>query len=91
MLQDAEVNLKHYKIKNYTLKKADATKMKEHWDYVAADLPYARNTKKQDLGVLYDSFLKNLKRNLRKKAVIGFPDFVNYKKYIKKNKLKIEL
>ncbi len=37
----------------------------------------------------YYEFLIALKHSLRKKAVIGFPDFINYKKLIRKSKLKI--
>jgi tRNA (guanine10-N2)-dimethyltransferase len=90
MIKRAEINLKHYKIKDYKLKQQDATKIKVKFDYIVTDLPYSRNTKKQDLTKLYLSFLKTLKKILKKKAVIGFPDFIDYKQLIQKSKLKIE-
>ncbi|MBW2965764.1 methyltransferase domain-containing protein [Candidatus Woesearchaeota archaeon] len=90
MLKRAEINLKHYKIKNYKLKQQDATKIKTKFNYIVTDLPYSKNTKKQDLIKLYSNFLKTLKKILKKKAVIGFPDFIDYKNLIKKSKLKIE-
>ncbi len=86
MLKGAEKNLKALKIKNFILKKADSTKLKKAMPYVAADLPYGRNTRlTKDL---YEKFLPILKKS--KGAVIGFPDFVNYKKIIKDSGLKIK-
>lgn len=90
MLKRAEINLKHYKIKDYKLKQTDAAKIKTKFNYIVTDLPYSRNTKKQDLTKLYLNFLKTLKKILKKKAVIGFPDFIDYKTLIEKSKLKIE-
>ncbi len=90
MLKRAEINLKHYKIKNYKLKQQDATKIKTKFDYIVTDLPYSRKTKKQDLTKLYLNFLKTLKKILKKKAVIGFPNFIDYNQLIEKSKLKIE-
>ncbi len=90
MLKRAEINLKHYKIKDYKLKQQDATKIKTKFNYIVTDLPYSKNTKKQDLTKLYLNFLKTLKKILKKKAVIGFPDFINHKSLIEKSKLKIE-
>jgi tRNA (guanine10-N2)-dimethyltransferase len=90
MLKRAEINLKHYKIKDYKLKQQDATKIKTKVNYIVTDLPYSRNTKKQDLTKLYLNFLKTLKKILKKKAVIGFPDFIDHKQLIEKSKLKIE-
>ncbi|MBW2982268.1 methyltransferase domain-containing protein [Candidatus Woesearchaeota archaeon] len=90
MLKRTEINLKYYKVKDYKLKQQDATKIKTNFDYIVTDLPYSKNTKKQDLTKLYLTFLKTLKKILKKRAVIGFPDFIDYKKLIKKSKLKIE-
>ena len=88
MLKKTEKNLKHYKIKNFKLELKDATKTKTKFDYVVSDLPYGKNTKNIDKE-LYLNFLKNLKKILKKKAVLGFPGFVD-KSLIKKAKLKIE-
>jgi len=106
MLKRAEINLKYYKIKDYNLKQQDATKIKTKFNYIVADLPYSKNTKslkpkvsnsyeskirkKQDLNKLYLNFLKTLKKILKKKAVIGFPDFIDCKSLIEKSKLRIE-
>lgn len=51
-----------------------------------------RNRKQRikNLELFYLQFLKNLKKILKKKAVIIFPHYVNYKKLIKKANLKIE-
>lgn len=42
------------------------------------------------LEIFYSKFLKNLRKKLRKKAIIVFPDYVNYKKLLKQSKFKIE-
>lgn len=90
MLKRAKINLDYYKIKDYKLINKDARKIKNKIDFVVTDLPYGKNTKKTNLQRLYPDFLKNLKKILTKKAVIIFPDFIDYKKLIKKSKLKIE-
>ncbi len=90
MLKRAEINLEHYNIKDYTLRLKDAAKIKKRFNYIVADLPYSKNTKKQDLNILYREFLKTLKQILKKRAVIGFPDFIDHKRLISQAKLKIE-
>lgn len=90
MLRRAIINLTHYNIKNFKLKLTDATKIKKKFNYIVTDLPYGKNTAVKDLNKLYLNFLKNLKKILIKKAVIVFPDFINYKPLIKKSKLKLE-
>jgi tRNA (guanine10-N2)-dimethyltransferase len=89
MIFRAEKNLKHYKIK-HQLRQRDATKLKIRYNYIVTDLPYARSSKKVDLEKLYAAFLTNLKKILKKQAVICFPSFVNHKKYIKAAKLKLK-
>lgn len=44
----------------------------------------------KNLELFYFKFLKQLRKKLKKKAVIVFPDFVNYKKLLKISKFKIE-
>ena len=88
MLERSESNFKHFKIKNYKLFLQDATKIKRKINYIVADLPYGHATKKIDKN-LYLSFLKNLKKILGKRAVIGFPDYINYKSLLKKARFKI--
>ena len=90
MLEKAELNLKYYKIKDYHLEQQDALKIKTKFPYIIADLPYGLNTKKSDLKELYLDFLKTLEKILTKKAVIIFPDFINYKSLITKTNLNIE-
>ncbi|MBI4439978.1 hypothetical protein HY638_03320 [Candidatus Woesearchaeota archaeon] len=88
MVERAKANLNFFGIRKCSVKEKDALKMGKE-KYVVTDLPYGKNTKKVDVLKLYDSFLNLLKRSLGKRAVIGFPDFVDYKKLIKKNRLKI--
>lgn len=90
MLKKAEKNIDFYKIKNCTLINQDSTKIKKSIDFIATDLPYGRGTKKINPEKLYFRFLSNLKKILNKRAVIMFPNFVNYRKLIKKAKLRIK-
>ena len=66
-------------------------------------LRYSKNWKKHRLNLkiqkkdfykkleqFYLKFLKNLRKKLKKKAVIIFPNYVNYKNLLKKSKFKIE-
>ena len=91
MIKGCKKNLEHFGIKNFALHAADATKTRLSGTIVT-DLPYSRNTRKADLEILYYDFLANLKQNInksKKRAVIGFPDFVDYKKIIRKANMKI--
>lgn len=89
ILDKTELNLTHYNILDYTLKQQDALKIKNKFEFIATDLPYGINTPSTNLKELYLGFLKNLQRILKRKAVVVFPDFVNYKKLINKTKLKL--
>ena len=44
----------------------------------------------KNLEGFYLMFLKNLRKKLKKKAVIVFPNYVNYKKILKLSRFKIE-
>lgn len=78
-LNRARINLGN--VKKYKLKKADATKIKNLRNIVT-DLPYGKSSKKSsEIIKLYSSFVKNISG----RAVIVFPDFVNYKKILKEN------
>jgi len=91
MLNRAKKNLDFYKIKNYQLKLQDATKINKKIRGVVTDLPYGKSSKlTEELGNLYKNFLKVLKKHKKGRAVVCFPDFVDYKKLIKKSGLKIE-
>lgn len=89
MVNISMINLKRYKIKKYTLMQKDSTKIKRKFDYIATELPYGINTKKQNLLKLYSNFLRTLKHILRKKAVLTFPNKIPIN-LIKKHNLKIE-
>jgi len=89
-LKCAKENLDYCKIKNYKLFKKDALTIKNKINYLATDLPYGRGSiAERDLENFYLKFLKNLRKILRKRAVIIFPDNINYRKLIKNAKLKI--
>ncbi len=94
-LRKAEINLKHYGIKNFRLSRQDSTKewpcnepcnencREKPAKYVVADLPYGRSTKLSDnMENLYLNFIINLRRMKVKSAVITFPNNANYKKLI---------
>ena len=89
MLNRAQINLKHFKIKDYKLEKKDATTIKENINYLVTDLPYGLNTTSKNLNTLYSNFLTNLKQILKKQAVIVFPHFINHKKIINQAQLNI--
>jgi tRNA (guanine10-N2)-dimethyltransferase len=91
MLAFAEKNMEHYKVKYFHLQEDDATKARIKCDYVVTDLPYGRNSEiTKELDKLYLDFLLNIKKWKIKKAVICFPDFVDYKKIIKSRGFSIE-
>jgi len=89
MLEMGRKNLEHFKI-SPLLKRKDATEISKKMDYVVSDLPYGKATKSQDMNILYKKFLKLLKSKLQKKAVLGFPDFIEVKPLINSIGLKIE-
>ncbi|MBI4918986.1 methyltransferase domain-containing protein [archaeon] len=89
MVRRAEINIKHFGIKNFKVKKQDATKIKHKIKYLATDLPYGKSTRKLNRNEVYLAFLKNLKKILKGTAVIVFPDFSPYKKLIKEANLEI--
>jgi tRNA (guanine10-N2)-dimethyltransferase len=75
-VERANTNLKPYRV---TATRRDALTMTEPIDYLASDLPYGRNTKTTDTDALYRAFLILLGKLLRKRAVLVFPDFADYK------------
>jgi len=88
MLKRAEINLKHYGIKDYALKLQDAVETKNKYDYTVSELPFGKNSRiSSELEKLYSDFLKNLKKFLGKRAVLVFP--FDVKDLIRKNRLKI--
>ncbi|MBL7055489.1 hypothetical protein ISS07_01095 [Candidatus Woesearchaeota archaeon] len=104
MIWKSMVNLKHFRVKS-KLEVKDFFDTKKKYEYIVADLPYGLNasimknirvTKKNKeemkkyLENFYSDIALHLKKILTKKAVIIFPNYVNYKKLIKKSKLKIK-
>lgn len=89
IVEKAKQNLDFYNLKNYTLEQKDALSIKSKFDSIVTDLPYGLNTRKTDLKELYLSFLKHLELILKNKAVLIFPDFIDYKKLLNKTNLRI--
>src|SRR3989344_1860288 len=90
MLKRAKKNLKYFKI-DIKLKLQDATTFRSKTQAIVTDLPYAKNTKvTAPIEELYAKFLRNLKKNNIERAVIGFPDTVNYKQIIRDAGFKIK-
>ncbi|MEM4259983.1 MAG: methyltransferase domain-containing protein [Candidatus Woesearchaeota archaeon] len=83
-LDKAKENLDYYKIKNYKLIHADATKLRTKTKAIVTDPPYGKNSKTTEIPVnLYLKFLKNSEK-ITAKIVITFPNTIDYKKIIKK-------
>lgn len=94
MLKECEKNLKFYKIKNYKLKKRNATSKLEKTNLIITDPPYGRASKlfkkqNQTLKDLYKNFLLSA-QNSTNTAVIIFPNLIKYKPIIRKTKFKIK-
>ena len=89
MVEACKKNLESFAVKKYNIYEDDALNWKGQMTYVVTDLPYSLNTKKQELEPLYEKFLKVLEKNLKYRAVIGSPDFIDMKKLIKKANLKL--
>lgn len=88
VLEKARLNLASIDLKA-ELEKKDASALSGRFPYVVSELPFGLNTRSTDLRKLYLDFLKNLKKVLGKKAVITFPDFINYKFLISQSGLRI--
>ncbi len=78
-VERANINLKPYGI---TVVQRDALTLRDPIDYLASDLPYGRNTKAKDTDALYRAFLVLLGKLLRKRAVLVFPDFADYRRLV---------
>lgn len=92
MLRRARINFDFFKIKGFELERKDATTITEHFDFIVTDLPYGKSSKvsEKDLESLYLKFFKVLEKIKPKRAVVGLPDFVDYKKLLKETNLKIK-
>ncbi len=85
----ATANLAQAKIRNASVTARDALTLKRPMAYVAADLPYGRRTKRIDHKKFYAAILRMLKRNLRGRAVIMFPDSANVPALVRASRLKL--
>ncbi len=83
MLEKSKANLRYCGIEHFSLAIQDSTKMSSRYDYVVSDLPYGRNSRMTS-GNLYLDFLMRLRKVLKKRAVIAFPNFVDHKVLLKK-------
>ena len=92
MLKRAKINLDYVGVEGYRLEQKDATTITKHYDFIVTDLPYGKNSKlsEKELDILYSKFFKVLKKIKVKKAIVGLPDFVPYKKLVKEAELKIK-
>lgn len=88
MLNRARMNLKHFKVKKCRLMLGDATSIKGHFKAIVTDPPYSKNTKDVQLEKLYFDFLMNAE-SLTRKVVICFPDFMDYKRILRKTRWNI--
>jgi len=84
-LQKCKINLTSFNIKA-KLYNRNALTINQKVQYIVTDLPYGKNSKMSKN--LYENFLKVLRKILRKRAVVVFPNKID-KRLIKKNKLKI--
>ncbi len=97
ILAKCKKNLQYLKIRNCKIVHSDSTKIAPYQKnsskknlFIVTDLPYGKSTKDRDIESLYIKFLSTLKKVLKKKAAIVFPDNINSKKLIKKAGLKIK-
>lgn len=79
-----KINLDYYNIKDYKLYNKDSLTIKKKYDYIVTDLPYGQSSKKDKQ--LYSNFLRILKKILKKRGVIVFPNKVN-KRLLRKFKI----
>ncbi len=91
MLKKCTQNLEHYKIKNkvVSVTVGDATTFRKKCAAIVTELPFGKNTRSQDLVLLYSQFLSNAKKNTNI-LVVGFPDFIDYIKICRKTGWKIK-
>lgn len=88
MLEKCKKNLEQYNL-FVPLKQQDATTFQKKCAAIVTELPFGKNTQSQDLVKLYTLFLQNAKKST-KTIVVSFPDFIDYKKIVKKTGWKIK-
>ncbi|NQU78363.1 hypothetical protein HQ545_01200 [Candidatus Woesearchaeota archaeon] len=91
MLKMCHRNLDYFLIKRFRIEIQDATTLRNLLDYVVTDLPYGKSSKITDkLELLYADFLKTLENILRYKAVIIFPNSIDYLALLNKTGFVVE-
>lgn len=88
MIRRAQQNLESFS-SNIVLEVKDACSINKPIQFVATDLPYGRATKAGNINELYKGFLRVLEKFLVKKAVIGYPDFIDLASMVDPEKLRI--
>lgn len=88
MIDRCKKNLAFFRTKKAQIKKQDATTFKQKVEYVVSDLPYGKMTK-NIADDLYDRFFKNLRKRLKKRAVLCFLDKKENIDLLKKHNFKI--
>jgi len=91
MIHRAKTNLNHFRIEDFDVRVADATKIKRRYNYIFTDLPYGKNTKGSisEKSRMYRSFFRNLKLILGMRAVIVGPSTIDCRKMLKASGFKI--
>jgi len=89
MLEKCKKNIEHYNLKNVIFAVRDATTFRKKCAAIVTELPFGKNTKSQDLLMLYSQFLENAKRSTNN-IVVSFPHFVDYRTICRKTGWKIK-
>ncbi len=89
MVKATNNNLKFFKIKNFKVFKQDALEINKKYDYIVSDFPYGKSTKIVG-NDLYSRFILNLRKILRKRAVLMMSCAFNADSALKKSRLKVK-
>ncbi len=87
VLVKCKENLERIGIRNYKLYRGDSLKLKTKMNYISTDMPYGRGTKKLSEGFFQKAF-ETVGRNIGIRAVIGIPSDIDYKAFLRRNKLR---
>lgn len=91
MVNRAKKNIEFFHFeKKIAVHLGNALEFKNKIKYLVSDLPYGKNTKKQNFIELYRKFLTLLSTNLTGRAVIVFPSFAPMQEIFKGIKLRIK-
>jgi tRNA (guanine10-N2)-dimethyltransferase len=90
MINRSRINMDSYTLTNYNLIQKDALTIRKKMSYIVSDLPYAKNTKTFDIDMFLRGFFDMLSRCLLKRAVIAFPDTIDYNKFLNRKELEVK-